>query len=146
MNWRPRDSTAGEECPIVEEAFEYLKSVLKGTYTYAPRQIYVCRLPQETTEDELAKYFSQYGKVTKAEIKVDRAKRSRGYGFVTFETEKEAFFAVHEAQKEQEEEEADLEEEEGEDGQKKSWAVNFGNFCVSLYLLPSFCVMAFIFF
>jgi RNA recognition motif-containing protein len=50
----------------------------------------VCRFSAETTESELCRVFSAYGNVKSTKIIVDRAGVSKGYGFVTFETELEA--------------------------------------------------------
>lgn len=44
----------------------------------------------DTTEAELCRVFSSYGNVKSTKIIVDRAGVSKGYGFVTFETEQEA--------------------------------------------------------
>lgn len=44
----------------------------------------------DTTESELCRVFSAYGNVKSTKIIVDRAGISKGYGFVTFETEQEA--------------------------------------------------------
>lgn len=44
----------------------------------------------DTTESELCRVFSAYGHVKSTKIIVDRAGVSKGYGFVTFETEQEA--------------------------------------------------------
>lgn len=44
----------------------------------------------DTTETELCRVFSAYGNVKSTKIIVDRAGVSKGYGFVTFETEQEA--------------------------------------------------------
>lgn len=44
----------------------------------------------DTTESELCRVFSAYGNVKSTKIIVDRAGVSKGYGFVTFETELEA--------------------------------------------------------
>lgn len=41
-------------------------------------------------ESELTDFFSKYGKVIDTKIIVDRAGVSKGYGFITFETEEEA--------------------------------------------------------
>lgn len=43
-----------------------------------------------TTEQDLLELFSQYGIVKATKIISDRAGVSKGYGFVTFETEEEA--------------------------------------------------------
>lgn len=47
-------------------------------------------LSGDTTEAELCRVFSSYGNVKSTKIIVDRAGVSKGYGFVTFETEQEA--------------------------------------------------------
>lgn len=47
-------------------------------------------LSGDTTETELCRVFSAYGNVKSTKIIVDRAGVSKGYGFVTFETEQEA--------------------------------------------------------
>lgn len=44
----------------------------------------------DTTEADLTRVFSAYGTVKSTKIIVDRAGVSKGYGFVTFETEQEA--------------------------------------------------------
>ena len=43
-----------------------------------------------TTESELHSLFSAFGNVKQTKIIQDRAGVSKGYGFVTFETEEEA--------------------------------------------------------
>ena len=43
-----------------------------------------------TTEADLHKLFSDYGNVRATKIISDRGGASKGYGFVTFETEEEA--------------------------------------------------------
>lgn len=52
------------------------------------KKIFVGGLLPETTEQEFKEYFSQYGEVTEATIMMDRAtSRSRGFGFITFDSE-----------------------------------------------------------
>eukprot|EP00890_Picochlorum_soloecismus_P001159 jgi/Picsp_1/2043/NSC_05508-R1_heterogeneous nuclearribonucleoprotein a2 len=56
------------------------------------RKIFVGGLAPETSEDDLEKYFSQYGQVVETQIMLDHLSgRSRGFGFVTFEEDKSAF-------------------------------------------------------
>ena len=58
------------------------------------KKIFVGGLPTEVTEKEFVDYFSTFGLVKDVVVMVDRAtNRSRGFGFVTFETE-EAVDAV----------------------------------------------------
>ncbi|XP_055376789.1 protein boule isoform X2 [Condylostylus longicornis] len=58
--------------------------------TLIPNRIFVGGISGDTTESELCRVFSAYGNVKSTKIIVDRAGVSKGYGFVTFETEQEA--------------------------------------------------------
>jgi len=52
------------------------------------RKIFVGGVSQETSSEEVKKYFSQYGPVEDAVMLMDQmTKRHRGFGFVTFEAE-----------------------------------------------------------
>ena len=52
--------------------------------------VYVSNLSYHTTEDELRKLFAQFGTVTSAKVIMDRdTGRSRGFGFVEMESEKD---------------------------------------------------------
>ncbi|KAJ1278591.1 hypothetical protein BS78_04G090700 [Paspalum vaginatum] len=52
------------------------------------RKIFIGGLPPSLTEDELKDHFSSYGKVIEHQIMLDHSTgRSRGFGFVTFESE-----------------------------------------------------------
>ncbi|MQL80225.1 hypothetical protein Taro_012685 [Colocasia esculenta] len=52
------------------------------------KKIFVGGLPTSLTEDEFQEYFSAYGKVVEHPIMLDhKTGRSRGFGFVTFESE-----------------------------------------------------------
>ncbi|KAM3192060.1 hypothetical protein ACQJBY_069357 [Aegilops geniculata] len=52
------------------------------------RKIFVGGIPASLTEDKLKEHFSSYGKVAEHQIMVDHSTgRSRGFGFVTFESE-----------------------------------------------------------
>ncbi|KAE9606490.1 putative RNA recognition motif domain-containing protein [Lupinus albus] len=54
-------------------------------------KIFVKGLAFSTTEQNLAEAFSQFGRVLNANIVLNKAKtRSKGFGYVTFGTEKEA--------------------------------------------------------
>ncbi|XP_077552977.1 uncharacterized protein LOC144167661 isoform X3 [Haemaphysalis longicornis] len=50
-------------------------------------KIFVGGLPATVTETDLHAFFSKYGKVTETRIMYDREWRSRGFGFVTFDSE-----------------------------------------------------------
>ncbi|KAF7996430.1 hypothetical protein HCN44_002062 [Aphidius gifuensis] len=58
--------------------------------TLVPNRIFVGGISASTSEAELAQLFSTYGNVKATKIILDRAGVSKGYGFVTFETEEEA--------------------------------------------------------
>lgn len=58
--------------------------------TLVPNRIFVGGISANTTEAELLQLFSNYGTVKAAKIIQDRAGVSKGYGFVTFETEDDA--------------------------------------------------------
>ncbi|XP_077515605.1 protein boule-like isoform X19 [Amblyomma americanum] len=58
--------------------------------TMVPKRIFVGGISASTTEAELHELFSHYGVVTNAKIIVDRAGVSKGYGFVTFDSEEDA--------------------------------------------------------
>lgn len=58
--------------------------------TLVPNRIFVGGISANTTEGELLQLFSNYGTVKAAKIIQDRAGVSRGYGFITFESEEDA--------------------------------------------------------
>jgi len=59
------------------------------------RKVFVGGLRQETTQEVVATYYSQYGEVEEVKIINDRQTgRSKGYGFVTFRTSESARAAV----------------------------------------------------
>lgn len=58
-------------------------------------KLYVGNLDWAINDDQLSEFFGQIGKVVSASVIVDRdTGRSRGFGFVEFETEKEAKEAI----------------------------------------------------
>ncbi len=59
------------------------------------KKLFIGSLPYNTTEDELKQTFSQAGNVVSANIITDRATgRSKGFGFVEYDTDEEAKAAV----------------------------------------------------
>jgi RNA recognition motif-containing protein len=59
------------------------------------KNIYVGNLAWAVTNDDLLQMFSQYGKVTSAQVITDRETgRSRGFGFVEMENDEEAQKAI----------------------------------------------------
>ncbi|KAL6839366.1 hypothetical protein ACP4OV_030636 [Aristida adscensionis] len=60
----------------------------KDTHGPKTRKIFVGGIPPSLTEDKLKEHFSSYGKVVEHQIMLDHSTgRSRGFGFVTFESE-----------------------------------------------------------
>lgn len=58
-------------------------------------RLFVGGLPFSTTDDELTAAFSAYGTVSSAKIITDRETgRSRGFGFVEFDSDDEAKAAI----------------------------------------------------
>jgi len=61
------------------------------------KKIFIGGLPANITEDELKEHFTKYGTVTDAVIMYDQQKqRSRGFGFLTFESEDSVELVVNE--------------------------------------------------
>ena len=59
--------------------------------TIIPNKLYVTNIPYESTDQDLAGYFSRYGNVVKATVIKDRdTKASRGFGFVEMSSEIQA--------------------------------------------------------
>ncbi|NXG16395.1 BOLL protein, partial [Grallaria varia] len=58
--------------------------------TVTPNRVFVGGIDFTTNENDLKKFFAQYGNVKEVKIINDRAGVSKGYGFVTFETQEEA--------------------------------------------------------
>jgi cold-inducible RNA-binding protein len=60
-------------------------------------KIYVGNLSYRTSEDQLAENFSKFGKISGTVVVIDRAtNRSKGFGFITFESDNSAQQAVQE--------------------------------------------------
>lgn len=71
--------------------------VILVTGTLVPNRIFVGGISANTTEGELLQLFSSYGTVKAAKIIQDRAGVSKGYGFITFESEDDAQRPLREA-------------------------------------------------
>ncbi|XP_028925123.1 protein boule-like isoform X2 [Ornithorhynchus anatinus] len=67
--------------------------------TVIPNRIFVGGIDFKTNESDLRKFFAQYGAVKEVKIVNDRAGVSKGYGFVTFETQEDAQKILQEAEK-----------------------------------------------
>ncbi|XP_063068318.1 protein boule-like isoform X2 [Engraulis encrasicolus] len=65
--------------------------------TVIPNRIFVGNIDTRTNEGDLRRFFSHYGVVKEVKIVIDRAGVSKGYGFVTFETQEDAHKILHEA-------------------------------------------------
>uniref|UniRef100_A0A8C8BQ95 Protein boule-like n=1 Tax=Otus sunia TaxID=257818 RepID=A0A8C8BQ95_9STRI len=58
--------------------------------TVTPNCVFVGGIDFKTNENDLRKFFAQYGSVKEVKIVNDRAGISKGYGFITFETQEDA--------------------------------------------------------
>ncbi|XP_064014569.1 protein boule-like isoform X1 [Pogoniulus pusillus] len=67
--------------------------------TVTPNRIFVGGIDLKTNENDLRTFFTQYGSVKEVKIVNDRAGVSKGYGFVTFETQEDAQKILQEAKK-----------------------------------------------
>uniref|UniRef100_K7GJ85 Protein boule-like n=1 Tax=Pelodiscus sinensis TaxID=13735 RepID=K7GJ85_PELSI len=67
--------------------------------TIIPNRIFVGGIDFKTNENDLRKFFAQYGCVKEVKIVNDRAGVSKGYGFITFETQEDAQKILQEAEK-----------------------------------------------
>ena len=62
----------------------------QSTYPFGTRfknQLFVGGLPQDTTAQELAEYFSHFSAVIKAKAISDECRLPKGYGFVSFQNQ-----------------------------------------------------------
>ncbi|NXL57885.1 BOLL protein, partial [Chordeiles acutipennis] len=64
-----------------------------------PNRIFVGGIDFKTNESDLRKFFAQYGTVKEVKIVNDRAGVSKGYGFITFETQEDAQKILQETKK-----------------------------------------------
>ncbi|KFV00919.1 Protein boule-like, partial [Tauraco erythrolophus] len=67
--------------------------------TVTPNRIFVGGIDFKTNENDLRRFFAQYGSVKEVKIVNDRAGVSKGYGFITFETQEDAQKILQEAKK-----------------------------------------------
>jgi cold-inducible RNA-binding protein len=59
------------------------------------KKLFVGNLPYNTTNEDLGKFFEQYGEVASAAVIMDRATgRSKGFGFVEMTNDAEADAAI----------------------------------------------------
>ncbi|CAK6976921.1 protein boule-like [Scomber scombrus] len=65
--------------------------------TVIPNRIFVGGIDYKVNESDLRHVFSQHGAVKEVKIVLDRVGMSKGYGFVTFETEEDALKILHDA-------------------------------------------------
>ncbi|XP_045913864.1 protein boule-like isoform X2 [Micropterus dolomieu] len=65
--------------------------------TVIPNRIFVGGIDYKVNESDLRHVFSQHGAVKEVKIVIDRAGMSKGYGFVTFETQDDALKILHNA-------------------------------------------------
>ncbi|KAL8458582.1 hypothetical protein ACS0TY_036195 [Phlomoides rotata] len=86
------DKVLQEDHVIDGRAVEVKRTVpredMHGRGVSRTRKVFVGGLPLSLNEDDLREYFSPYGNIVEHQIMLDhKTGRSRGFGFVTFETE-----------------------------------------------------------
>lgn len=84
----PMSSTDGS--PVTTPSSTPLTGHAPKYGTIIPSRIFVGGIAANTTDAELKQYFSTYGAVKDTKIITDRAGVSKGYGFVTFESQDDA--------------------------------------------------------
>ncbi|CAG9319921.1 unnamed protein product [Blepharisma stoltei] len=57
-------------------------------------QIYIKNLPYFVTWQQLKEVFNNFGEIVRVDIPIDTNKRSKGYGFITFQTDEQAQRAI----------------------------------------------------
>ncbi|GKV41255.1 hypothetical protein SLEP1_g48816 [Rubroshorea leprosula] len=86
------DTVMQEDHVINGKQVEIKRTIPKGASQSSDiktRKIFVGGIPTTMTEDEFKDLFSKYGKVVEHEVIRDHAtKRSRGFGFIVFDSEK----------------------------------------------------------
>ncbi|XP_040036568.2 protein boule-like [Gasterosteus aculeatus] len=65
--------------------------------TVIPNRLFVGGIDLKVNESDLRHVFSQHGAVKEVKIVIDRTGMSKGYGFVTFETQDDALKILHDA-------------------------------------------------
>ncbi|XP_057953610.1 uncharacterized protein LOC131147950 [Malania oleifera] len=78
-----------EETHIINgKQVEIKRTIPKGSHDFKTKKIFVGGIPTSVSEDEFKDFFSKHGKVVEHEIIRDHAtKRSRGFGFIVFDSE-----------------------------------------------------------
>ncbi|MED6112754.1 hypothetical protein PIB30_064481 [Stylosanthes scabra] len=86
------DQVIQENHVINGKQVEIKRTIPKGSSQatdFKTKKIFVGGIPTSVTEDEFKSFFMKYGKVVEHEIIRDHAtKRSRGFGFIVFDSEK----------------------------------------------------------
>ncbi|KAK9077417.1 hypothetical protein SSX86_005754 [Deinandra increscens subsp. villosa] len=85
------DTVIAETHVINGKQVEIKRTIPKGSgdsKDFKTKKIFVGGIPTSVTEEELEGFFSKYGKIVEHEIIRDHAtKRSRGFGFIVFDSE-----------------------------------------------------------
>jgi hypothetical protein len=80
---------------ILPRSFLKTLTVSKVEGGFMGKKLFVGKLPFAATDHDLNEIFSQVGKVVSAKVIMDRETgRSKGFGFVEFETDEEAANAI----------------------------------------------------
>jgi len=76
-----------EQIPQEEEIKESYVPKMKPGDVEIPNRVFVKGFPREATADDLFVFFADYGKVLECRIVADRYGYSKGYGFITFDSQ-----------------------------------------------------------
>mmetsp|Transcript_7986 Transcript_7986/g.22889 ORF Transcript_7986/g.22889 Transcript_7986/m.22889 type:complete len:640 (+) Transcript_7986:372-2291(+) len=91
-----RAQKKGEREAMLSQKFEELRS--ERVAKYSGMNLYVKNLADDVTDDMLREEFQQYGTITSAKVMCDDKGKSKGFGFVCFNSPEEATRAVAECQ------------------------------------------------
>jgi hypothetical protein len=88
---------AGADVPAAAESSAAGKQPARKGGAAIPRKVFVGSLPRTLDDAGLVKFFARYGKVQEASVVKGGGGASRGFGFVTFVSDKGARFCLKEA-------------------------------------------------
>ncbi|XP_051283995.1 protein boule-like [Dicentrarchus labrax] len=91
----PSQNSSSSSTPDVLPPENHDDSLTHRFGTVIPNRIFVGGIDYKVNESDLRRVFSQHGAVKEVKIVIDRSGMSKGYGFVTFETQEDALKILH---------------------------------------------------